>query len=288
MLLPTLILAAAVGQGPADWYEPFPAHKIVGNVYYVGSKDLATFLITTPAGHLLINSGFERTVPLIQRSVASLGFKITDVKILLASHAHSDHVAGHALLQKVTGAKVYVMRHDDQVIASGSKGQYLYTTSRWEPCKVDRVLQDRDEVTLGGVTLTARLTPGHTRGCTTWTWRVHEGGKEYVVVVIGSPNVNPGFQLVNNQEYPEIAADFARTFAVLKSLPCDVFLGAHGSYYGMAERYARQARGQENAFVNPEGYKEYVAQKERAFRATLAAQQRGVERKRAEDTRKIL
>src|SRR5262249_54971616 len=194
MLLTTLALAAAVvGQGPADWHEPFPAHKVIGNVYYVGSKDLATYLITTPEGHILINSGFDRTVPLIQRSVESLGFKITDVKILLASHAHSDHVAGHARLQKLTGAKVYVMRGDDAVIASGGKGQYLYAADRWDPCKVDRILNDRDEVKLGGVTLVARLTPGHTRGCTTWTWKVEDGGKTYDVVVIGSPNVNPGY-----------------------------------------------------------------------------------------------
>jgi CubicO group peptidase (beta-lactamase class C family)/glyoxylase-like metal-dependent hydrolase (beta-lactamase superfamily II) len=274
MLLTTLALAvAAVGQGPADWYEPFPAHKVAGNVYYVGSKDLATYLITTPEGHILINSGFERTVPLIQKSVESLGFKVTDVKILLASHAHSDHVAGHALLQKLTGAKVYVMRGDDRVIASGGKGQYLYTTSRWDPCKVDRVLEDRDEVKLGGVTLVARLTLGHTRGCTTWTWRVEDGGKKLDVVVIGSPNVNPGFQLVNNKDYPEIAADFAKTFEVLKGLPCDVFLGAHGGYYGMVERYDLLKKGRADAFVNPGGYKEYVAQKERAFRRTLVAQQ---------------
>jgi CubicO group peptidase (beta-lactamase class C family)/glyoxylase-like metal-dependent hydrolase (beta-lactamase superfamily II) len=283
MLFVTLTLAmSAVAQGPSEWYEPFPAHKVVGNVYYVGSKDLATFLITTPEGHILINSGFERTVPLIQKSVESLGFKITDVKILLASHAHSDHVAGLAQLQKLTGAKVYVMRGDDQVIASGGKGQYLYTTSRWDPCKVDRVLEDRDEVKLGGVTLVARLTPGHTRGCTTWIWRVKDGGKQYDVVVIGSPNVNPGFQLVNNKDYPEIAADFARTFEVLKSLPCDVFLGAHGSYYGMVDRYALLQKGQTDAFVNPEGYKEYVALKERAFRKTLAAQQAQAERGKAE------
>lgn len=275
MLLTTLALAiAAVGQGQPDWYEPFPAHKIIGNVFYVGSKDLATFLVTTREGHILINSGFERTVPLIQKSVESLGFKMTDVKILLESHAHSDHVAGHALLQKLSGAKVYVMRGDDQVIASGGKGQYLYTTDRWEPCKVDRVLDDRDEVKLGDVTLVARLTPGHTRGCTTWTWRVEDGGKPYDVVVIGSPNVNPGFRLVNNEDYPEIAADFAKTFEILKSLPCDVFLGAHGGYYGMVERYDLLNKGHANVFVNPEGYKEYVAQKEQAFRQTLALQQR--------------
>src|SRR5215472_14569954 len=154
MLLITLAMTlAATGQGPADWYEPFPAHKVIGNVYYVGSRDLATYLITTPEGHILINSGFDRTVPLIERSVESLGFKMTDVKVLLASHAHSDHVAGLARLQKLTGARVYVMQGDDQGIASGGKGQYLYTADRWDPCKVDRVLKDHDEVKLGGVTL---------------------------------------------------------------------------------------------------------------------------------------
>ena len=278
MLLTTLVLAvAAVGQGQSDWYEPFPAHKVIGNVYYVGSKDLATYLITTPEGHILINSGLEQTVPLIQKSVESLGFKMTDVKILLASHAHSDHVAGHALLQKATGAKVYVMRGDHEVIASGGVGQYLYGTSRWEPCKVDRVLDDGEEVKLGGVTLVAHLTPGHTRGCTTWAWRVEDSGKKYDVVVVGSPNVNPGFKLVGNESYPDIAADFAKTFEVLKSLPCDVFLGAHGSYYGMIERYALLQKGQADAFVDPEGYKEFVAKKELAFRNTLAAQKEKAE-----------
>src|SRR5436305_2192067 len=155
MLLATLTLALAVGQGPAEWFEPFPAHKVVGNVYYVGSKDLATYLVTTPEGHILINSGFERTVPLIQKSVESLGFKMGDIKILLASHAHSDHVAGHALARELTGAKVDVMRGDDRVIASGGEGQYYYTRSRWKPCAVDRVLEDGEEVKLGGVTLVA-------------------------------------------------------------------------------------------------------------------------------------
>ena len=166
----TIALAFAM-VGQINWFDPYPAHCVIGNVYYVGSKDLASYLITTPEGHILINSGFERTVPLIRKSVESLGFKMTDIKILLASHAHSDHVAGHALLQELTGAKVYAMRGDDEVIGSGGQGQYFYTFNRWKPCKVDRVLKDGDEVKLGGVTLVARLTPGHTRGCTTWTWR---------------------------------------------------------------------------------------------------------------------
>lgn len=253
--------------------EPFPAHRIVGNTYYVGSKELASYLITTPAGHILINSSFEETVPLIREAVESLGFQLRDVKYLLASHAHSDHVAGHALLQELTGARVPVMTGDDSVIADGGVGQYLYVDSRWKPCRVDRVLKDGDEVKLGGAVLTARHTPGHTRGCTTWTWRESEGEKTYDVVVIGSPNVNPGYQLVGNREYPEIADDFARTFAVLSELPCDVFLGAHGNYYDMLAKYERRERTpSENPFIDPIGYKTYVTLKAQAYRKTLAAQ----------------
>src|SRR5262245_15821778 len=173
-----LILAGAVvGQGA--FYEPFPAHRVIGNVYHVGSKDLASYLITTSDGHILINSGFEVTVPLIRKNVESLGFKVSDIKILLASHAHSDHVAVHALAKELTGAKELVMRGDDEVIASGGKRQYLYTDSRWKPCVVDRVLEDGDKVTLGDVTLIAHRTPGHTRGCTTWTWRASDADKMY-------------------------------------------------------------------------------------------------------------
>jgi metallo-beta-lactamase class B len=272
--MPLLALASAlVGQNP--FYEPFPAHRVIGNVYYVGSKDLASYLITTPKGHLLINSGFEQTVPLIRAGVESLGFKMGDIKILLASHAHSDHVAGHAPARELTGASVYVMRGDHDVIASGGEGQYLYTTSRWKPCPVDRVLEDGDTVELGGVTLVAHRTPGHTRGCTTWTWRVSDGGKTYNVVVIGSPNVNPGYKLVDNADYPEIADDFARTFRVLKALPCDVFLGAHGGYYDMLAKHERlkDAHGT-NPFVDPEGYRNYVDLKQKAFEATLAEQKK--------------
>jgi metallo-beta-lactamase class B len=196
-----------------------------------------------------------------------------DIKVLLASHAHSDHVAGHALAKDLTGAKVFVMRGDDSVIASGGNGQYLYGPIRWKPCAVDRVLEDGEEVKLGGVTLIARRTPGHTRGCTTWTWKVAEGGKTYQVVVIGSPNVNPGYRLVDNKDYPEIASDFASTFQTLKALPCDVFLGAHGGYYGMLQKYEKaKSKAAKNPFIDPEGYRAYVEQKEKAFRDTLNAQ----------------
>lgn len=272
-LIVCLLLAASCLL-PARADEPFPAHRVIGNTYYVGSQALATYLITSPEGHILINSGFEETVPLIRVAVESLGFKLRDVKFLLASHAHSDHVAGHALLKELTGAEVLVMRGDEQVIASGGEGQYHYPNSRWKPCPVDRVLADGEEVKLGGLVLTARRTPGHTRGCTTWTWREADGGKTYDVVVIGSPNVNAGYKLVNNQQYPEIAEDFASTFQVLKSLPCDVFLGAHGNYYGLEAKHPK-LQGEKNPFLDPAGYRAYVDLKEKAFRQTLAQQQSG-------------
>jgi metallo-beta-lactamase class B len=282
-MLTAAVCLVALGW-PADppaWYEPFPAHRVIGNVYYVGSKDLACYLITTPEGHILINTGFDETVPLIRGAVESLGFKMDDIQIILGSHAHSDHMAGHARAKEQTGADVYVMRGDDGVIANGGEGQYFYPDSRWPACPVDRVLADGDEVKLGDVTLIARHTPGHTRGCTTWTWNVKEGDKDYLVVVIGSPNVNPGYQLVNNRDYPEIAADYEKTFAILNSLPCDVFLGAHGGYYGMIEKHERlqsieSGKATEagiNPFIDPAGYEAYVADREQAYRKVLAEQQ---------------
>lgn len=282
------LVGSAFGDGP------FPAHRVAGNTYYVGSKELASFLITTPDGHFLINSSFNDTVPLIRGAVESLGFKMSDVKYLLASHAHSDHVEGHAKMRALTGAKVLVMAGDDRVIASGGEGQYLYTESRWPACPVDRVLKDGDAVTLGGVTLTARSTPGHTRGCTTWTWQevVEENGakRKLDVVVIGSPNVNPGYRLVENAEYPTIVADYERTFAVLKSLPCDLFLGAHGNYYDLLAKHERLEKKEPgNPFVDPRGYQAYVAMKEATFRKKLADQKIGPvdETALAEQLRKV-
>ena len=274
-----LLVAACVAVLAAaqdDMNAPFPPHRIADNLYYVGSKGLATYLITTPQGHILINSGYERTVPVILGNMLKLGFKPTDVKILLASHAHSDHVEGMAALQQATGGHVFAMEGDAEVMAKGGEGQYLYK-DHWTPVKVDRVLHDGDTVTLGGATLTAHLTPGHTRGCTTWTMKVKDKGKTYDVVIVGSPNVNPGFQLVHNADYPEIADDYARTFRVLKSLHCDIFLGAHGSYYNLEEKYAALKVGVKgNPFVDPQGYQAYVADREKAYLDALENQKKAV------------
>lgn len=260
----------------STWTTPFPPHRIAGNLYYVGSKDLASFLIVTPQGDILINSSLESSPALIKKSVEELGFKFSDVKILLISHAHWDHAAGSAEVKKLTGAKYMVMDADVPVVESGGRKDFRYGRSPedyYPPAKVDRVLHDGDEVRLGGSVLVAHLTPGHTKGCTTWTMKVSDGGKTYNVVIVGSPNLNPGYKLVEDTAaYPQMAQDYEKTFRVLKSLPCDIFLGAHGSYYGMLAKYARLKQDGVQAFVDPQGYKGYVAERERAFEAELAKQ----------------
>jgi len=270
-LLPGLLAFATLLTAQNDWNDPFPPHRIADNLYYVGSKGLSTYLITSSKGHILINSSFDRTVPLIRASVEKLGYKFSDVKILLGSHAHNDHMEGNALVKELTGAQVYVMRGDEQAIANGGQGQYLYDAV-WKPCKVDRVRKDGDTVTLGEAVLRAHHTPGHTRGCTTWTMQVKDGGKTLDAVIVGSVNVNPGFQLVNNRDYPEMASDYARTFRVMKALHCDIFLGAHGVYYDMEAKYARIKRGAANPFVDPEGYRDFIAEGEKAYLRTLHQQ----------------
>src|SRR5882672_7835399 len=220
-----------------DWTEPFPPFRIAGNLHYVGSKDLASYLVTTPRGLILINSDLETSVPLIRASVEKLGFKFRDIRILLISHAHWDHDGGSAAIKAITGATYMVMDGDVSVVESGGKTDFQYgnqPTSLYPPTKVDRVLHDGDEVKLGGTTLVAHLTPGHTKGCTTWTMKLKDAGKTYDVVIIGSPNVNEGYKLVNNPAYPEIAS---------------------------------------TPFVDPAGYKSYITDREEAFRRELAKQQ---------------
>ena len=281
VLLLAMARGAAAQEAP-DWTNPFPPFRIIGNLYYVGSQDLASYLIVTPQGSILINSNLEKSVPMIRESVEKLGFRFSDIKILLISHAHWDHCAGSAAVKELTGAKYMVMDADVPEIEAGGKGNFQYgevLTSRYQPAKVDRVLHDGDTVRLSDTILTAHLTPGHTKGTTTWTTVVKEDGKSYNVVIVGSPNVNAGYKLVNNELYPQIAYDYQTMFQVLKALPCDVFLGAHGGYYGMEAKYARMKEGGPNPFIDPEGYQSYVAEREQAFRAELAKQIQEQERK---------
>jgi metallo-beta-lactamase class B len=275
LLVPLMALAPLLQALNPSWTKPFPPHRIAGNLYYVGSEDLASYLIVTPRGNILINSSLESSVPLIRRSIEQLGFKFSDTKILLISHAHYDHCAGSAKMKRLTGAKYYVMDADVPVVESGGKADFQYgadPSMQFPPAKVDRVLHDGDTVTLGGVVLTAHKTAGHTMGTTTWTMDLPQHGKTLQVVIVGSPNVNPGYKLVANDAYPQIAEDYKHGFEVLKSLPCDIFLGAHGGYYGLVEKYARMKNGERHVFIDPDGYKAYIADREQAFEAELARQ----------------
>lgn len=274
----TALCGLGRAQGRSDWLTPFPAFTIAGNLHYVGSKGLASYLVTTPEGHVLLNPSLEANVPMIRKSVEDLGFKFTDIKVLLISHAHWDHNAGAALVKQETGATYAVMAEDVAVVESGGRADFHYgsfPSSHYPPAKVDRTLHDGDTIELGGTVLTARLTAGHTKGCTTWTLAVNDAGRTLDAVIIGSPNVNSGFKLVGNAGYPEIAADFERMFRTLKALPCDLFLGSHGSYFNLTEKYPRRNDGAANPFIDSAGYQRYIAGKEQAFRTELAQQQVG-------------
>lgn len=286
-LLASLLTPARVSaEVPATWTTPFPAFRIAGNLYYVGSEDLAAYLIVTPNGDILINSNLASSPPLIKKSVESLGFHWSDVKILLISHGHYDHCAGSAEVLRETHAKYEVMAQDVSVVQSGGRTDFNYAGDKsmyFPPAHVDRVLHDGSAVSLGGVTLTAHLTAGHTKGTTTWTFDEVEAdstlhGRVKVlpmrlrVVIVGSPNVNPGYKLVHNTRYPQIGSDYKHQFEVLKKLPCDIFLGAHGGYFDLAEKYTRFKAGDRNAFIDPAGYKAYIADREQAFEAELKKQ----------------
>jgi len=247
-------------------YRAAVPHKVIDNIWYVGTESLASFLVTTPAGHILINSSYEGNVPTILASVEKLGFKASDIKIILGSHAHGDHMEGDAAAKQATGAQVMAMAEDVPALERMRPGG--------KPHPIDRVLHDGDTVTLGGATLIAHLTPGHTKGCTTWTMKATENGRTYDVVIIGSVGVNPGFVLVGNKDNPQIADEYIRAFKVLRALPCDVPLASHPAMYNMADKLKRVGQGP-NPFIDPAGYKAELDLVERVFNETLDAQRKG-------------
>jgi len=271
-----LLASSPLAQAQADptsrsWNRPVEPYRIAGNVYYVGASDITSFLITTPAGHILLDGGFVETAPIIEANIKKLGFKLADVKVLLSSHAHFDHAGGLAELQRATGAKLAASEKDAALLARGGKGDFLFgDKSTFPPIQAGRILHEGDTVVLGGTTLTAHLTPGHTMGNTTWTMKAKEGDKAYDVVFAPSLSILDGVSLTKNVTYPEIGEDYARTFRALKSLPCDVFLASHASFYdglGKAERLRKGAK--ENPFVDPQGYRDYIARMEKKYEEQL-------------------
>lgn len=278
MCLGMLLLVGTLdAQVQPEWTTPLAPFQIADNLYYVGSKDLASYLIVTPAGDILINSSLQSSPPLIRKSVEQLGFRFQDIKILLISHAHSDHDSGSAEIKRWTGAKYMVMDADVPSVESGGAKDFAYPKDRYPAVKVDRVLHDGDQVRLGGVVLVAHKTPGHSRGCTTWTMQVMDAGHLRNVVIVGSWYVNPGYRLVDRPgqpaSYPGIAADYQRSFVVLKGLPCDIFLGAHGLYFDMLAKLKRAQAGEgEAVWIDPQGYQAALAEREQAFDAELQRQ----------------
>ncbi len=259
-----------------SWRAPTPPRLLVGNIHYVGAVGVSSFLITTPAGHFLLDTGFEDTVPIIQRGVEQLGFRLADIKFILSSHAHIDHVGGHALMKKLTGARVLATAADARTLESGGADDFIpwpQDTILYAPVKVDRIVADGERVTLGGVSLTAHLTPGHTRGATTWTMEVEDAGAKRPVAFFSSASINAGTRLLENPRYPKFVEAFESAFAKLRSLPCDIFFAPHGGQFAMSEKFARLERGEKiSPFVDPAGWKKLIAAAEKSFRDQLAVE----------------
>jgi len=284
-MLVTLLLPSALGHAanPVSWTTPISPFQIADNLYYVGSQDLASYLVVTPQGNILINANLASSPPQIRASVEKLGFHWRDIKILLNGQAHFDHMGGAAEVVRETHAKNMVMDGDVSVVETGARTDFLAPSPnipRYAPVHVDRVLHDGDTVTLGGVTLTAHKTAGHTRGCTTWTLRAHvpgePAGTQRNIVIVGGVSFWSEFHFVatarHKASYPGIAQDFEHTFATLQALPCDVFLGAHGSYFDMLAKLQRYPQQGPRVFIDPTGYRQFVAGAQRDFEQALAQQ----------------
>ena len=264
-LLPSLAAAQTVEDRTQDRVA-FPSHKVIGNVYSVGTGTLNSFLFTTPQGHILVNTNFEETVPLLQQAIEKLGFKMTDIKIILGSHAHGDHMQATGMVKEMTGGAQVVVMEQDVPAFKGLKSPAGKVQA------VDRVIKDGETVTLGGTTLTAHLTPGHTRGCTTWTATVPEGGRNYNVI-IACGGLQEDARLVNNKNYPEIAEHFAQSIKKYKTFKPDVFLASHAWFYDPAGKYARQQKGATpNPYIDPAGYQKWVANMEANWNKLMAEQ----------------
>jgi metallo-beta-lactamase class B len=282
-----LILATFIGVGafsPAaaqvnpSWEKPAEAFKILGPIHYVGTEDLAVYLIATPEGHIVIDGGVKGAIPAIEGSIRALGFKPEDIKLLLTTQAHYDHVASMAHFQRLSKARVEVMAGDAPLLESGGRTDYLF--SRWgesslfDPVKPTRILNDGDKVSLGGVTLTARHTPGHTPGCTTFVTEITDGGRTYTVVFPGSMTINPGTRLVGEESYPGIASDYARSLDLLESLKPDVVLMAHASAFDLAGKRDRLKKDPSSQpFADVSGYRAMISAKRADLLKELKAQQ---------------
>ncbi|HUP21819.1 MAG TPA: subclass B3 metallo-beta-lactamase [Thermoanaerobaculia bacterium] len=273
----TLALLVAQPGGfeqPPSWTQPIEPFQIAGPLYYVGTADLTSYLFVTPAGHVLLDVPLEENAELVLSNIRKLGFDPRDVVIQLASHAHFDHVGGIATALRTTGATLSMSEHDAALMANGGKGDFfLGDGAAYPPAKAERILRDGERVRLGGLTLTAHLTPGHTRGCTTWSAEIETDGETLDVVSVCSLSVLSGYRLVGSEpSYPGIARDYCTSLETLRSLGPDVFLGSHGSFIRLLEKAERQRAGERRAFVDPDGYRRWVKLAGERIEATLREQ----------------
>jgi metallo-beta-lactamase class B len=274
LVLGSLALASPVlAQNDPDWTRPFPPFRVIGNIYWVGSYDLSSYLITTPQGNILINTGIGDTAKQIKASVEQLGFKLSDTRILTATHGHFDHVAGMAELKRMTGAKLIVPERDKDLFESGGKADFRFGDTpgfRFDPVSVDSTVKDNDTISLGGTVLTAHHHPGHTRGATSFTLNVQEGGKTYRVVIANMGSINPGVTVSGMPKYPDIGEDYARTFKAQKDMQVDVWLASHASQFKLHEKYQPGDPFNPDRFVDPRGFKAAVEQLEKTYQDQLA------------------
>ena len=247
-----------------EWNRPVEPFRIAGNLYYVGAAGISAYLLTSPDGDVLLDSGFQETVPLIEANMHKLGFRLTDVRILINSHAHVDHAGGLAELKSRTKARLLASPADAELMVHGGKGDFAFgDTLPYQPVVPDALLKDGEPVRLGNISLTPHFTPGHTKGCTTWTTTVQDGGHAYRVVFTCSLTA-PGYQLTNNPKYPLIWQDFEASLKTLRALPCDIFLAPHGWDFNLADK-SKALGGAANPFVDPDGYRRYLDRSEAAL-----------------------
>jgi metallo-beta-lactamase class B len=279
ILVVFLLVALESLNGQADaisreWNKPVSPFRIAGNLYYVGAIEITSYLIATPQGHFLLDGGFVETAPQIERNIVQLGFKLSDVKYLLNSHAHYDHAGGLAELKKLTGAKFVASEGDAALLRKGGHGDFRFgDTLPFPPIEPDKIILDGESLQLGDQVMTAHLTQGHTRGTTTWTTKIRDGARTFDVVFVGSQS-SLDYKFVGPESYPGIAADFVKSFTILKNLPCDIFLASHGSFFHFADKHERFISGDTNAFVDPDGYNRYLSESEMDFRQKLDQQRR--------------
>lgn len=275
LLIPGLSLAQE-NELWRSWNQPVEPFQVIGNIYYVGASDVTAFLITTPEGHIVLDGGFPETAPMILANIETLGFAVEDVALLLNSHAHFDHSGGLAALKAATGARLLISEGDADLVENGGRGDFLMGDDAPFPAvEVDERFSDGKVVEHGGVSLTAHVTPGHTQGCTTWTMQVEDQGQTHDVVFACSVSVLPQVRLTTDPSYPGIADDFQRTFAVLKALPCDVFLSGHGMFFALKDKIeARTSNPETNPFIDPDRYRAWVARGEARFLERLANEEK--------------